>query len=189
MIIEISDGTDPALVCERITGWIENTRFRIEKITVLPPKPRSKVRKVSVLGIRLKVPARYYGFGPNRNNLPMMRSGWRRSPPKPVKVSFLGGLDWIEFNDTLNDIFDHFNMSARIYSSHCVVRKGMLRRLGYDLEEGEVKSAPMHTSRSGLWQRNGVFVDGTKALLMPFSSCNANPGGQYRMFCRSPLTP
>lgn len=51
---------------------------------------------------------------------------------------FLEGADWVEFNDTLNNILDKLNASADIYSKpleikdKLFVRKGFERRINYD---------------------------------------------------------
>ena len=44
---------------------------------------------------------------------------------------YLEGADWVEFNDMLNDTLDKYNISARIESAACIVRKGNLRRTHY----------------------------------------------------------
>ena len=46
-------------------------------------------------------------------------------------AKYLEGLDWVEFNDRINDVLDSLNVNARVYTSVCEIRRGTERRIHY----------------------------------------------------------
>jgi hypothetical protein len=169
-----------AKVRELLVKWIENSRFRVESICLRTgpgcSRKRFKGGEIQLLGVRLKTPKFYYGNGPVANSEPSKRKGWNRNAPrKPAKLSFLEGLDWIEFNDSLNDFCDHHKLRADISSARCVIRRGWLRRTKYDFHE--FHSVPVWKQR----ELPGAFVDSRNCPLIPFSTTNGDPSGFYKM--------
>ena len=77
---------------------------------------------ITLSKIRLKTSKSYCGNHPG----PCVLGGKKR------KRIFLEGLDWVEFNDTLNNWADTLNLEADISSSVCVIRIGKDRRISYD---------------------------------------------------------
>lgn len=80
---------------------------------------------ISLTGIRLRKKKDYCGShaGPCRNQ------GFER-PHK--HMNYLEGLDWVSFNDMVNDLLDDLGVSANVESSACIMRKGRQRRQVYD---------------------------------------------------------
>lgn len=53
--------------------------------------------------------------------------------PRPHKKSkCLEGLDWVSFNDMINDALDSIGHDGNVASSVCIIRKGRKRRMMYD---------------------------------------------------------
>jgi hypothetical protein len=77
-------------------------------------------KRIRIRDVRLKDKKRYCGNHPNACDIEGGRMG-----------KFLEGLDWVEFNDRLNDVLDRLNLSARIFSDVCEVRDGRERRINY----------------------------------------------------------
>jgi hypothetical protein len=92
----------------------QGSRFNC-RIEVLS-KNRIKLRNV-----RLDAKKRYCGNHPNACEV----QGRGRMG------NYLEGLDWVEFNDRINDIFDHLNVEANVYTSVCWIRRGRRRRVCY----------------------------------------------------------
>jgi hypothetical protein len=183
-------------LCEieaKLKDWFQNTKFVIHEIyrRSYSGRGRFKGGDITLLRIRLRNSCFYYGYGPTMNELPMRSSGWVRGDYRPFKVSFLAGNDWIEFNDTLNDFMDHHQLSADVGTKHCVVRRGAKRRIVYDASMQKVHG---RTDRVFWWERvpqsnleegSIGFIEGSGCPLLPFSTCNASPGGFYKMFNNS----
>lgn len=51
---------------------------------------------------------------------------------RPVNRKLLEGLDWVDFNDQLNDVLDRLNFDGKVESAVCIIRKGKQRRVQYD---------------------------------------------------------
>ncbi len=51
--------------------------------------------------------------------------------PRQRMGPWLEGLDWVEFNDRINDILDELNTSANVFTSVCKIRKDTRRRIFY----------------------------------------------------------
>lgn len=76
---------------------------------------------VTVSKVRLKTKKQWCGSHPAECEI---------GQDKPSTM--LEGADWVEFNDTLNDVLDRLNVSARVESVACVIRKGAERRVHYE---------------------------------------------------------
>lgn len=171
--------------------WFNSSRFDIHEIhrRPYPGHGRFKGGGLTLLRIRRKKGSLHFGFAPNANEAPMRTRGWGSREYRPCKVKFLGGLDWIEFNDLLNDFADHHKLNADIGTGQCVLRRGMKRRIGYYASEQTLKWCGRERQIFA-WDRvpkaradeQPGFVDGNKCPLLPFSACNSSPGGHYRMF-------
>ncbi len=55
----------------------------------------------------------------------------RLTGKKHSRAAYLEGLDWISFNDMVNDALDSISHEGDALSSICVIRKGKNRRMGY----------------------------------------------------------
>lgn len=76
---------------------------------------------VKIRNIRLKEKKPYCGNHPNACDIHGGRKG-----------TWLEGADWVDFNDTLNDVLDMHHVDARVRSSVCEIRDGKRRRIAYD---------------------------------------------------------
>ncbi len=66
------------------------------------------------------------------------------------KGAWLEGLDWVSWNDMLNDVMDRLNVSARVASSQVVIRKGKERCVNYSQDAAHLD----------LWKKDsGRFED------------------------------
>lgn len=167
-----------------IKAWIEKTRFRVGSFYPREDSSRTPKRfkggDIFIYEVRQKIKKHFFGFDPLPRSKPSERRGWNRGEFKPVKLSFLGGMDWIEFNDTLNDCLDHYEIRADVMTSRCILRKGFSRRIAYNSET--VSPGTMH--ERGVWKVNDTsdkFMIGVDAPMIPFSTTDASPGGFYRM--------
>lgn len=87
-----------------------------------------KGKDVCVGKVRLREAKPYCGSHPGACNT-------RLSIYFPVKrnrkAKYLEGLDWVAFDDWLNNVLDQLNISATVESAVCIIRKGTERRTGY----------------------------------------------------------
>lgn len=159
--------------------WFSQTRFNIYCIY---PRDRSRYTPHRFKGgdikidlIRLKVKKPYHGNHPDVGGA----TGFR--PVKPKVMSFLEAIDWIEFNDKLNDFCDHHAIAADISSRRCVIRQGAKRRICYSTEWINVRGTEIE-----IWARTekpGGFMDASTSPLVPFSTFAASdPRGIYGRF-------
>lgn len=82
---------------------------------------------------------------------------------------YLEGLDWVAFNDMVNDLLDQMNLEADVTSSACRVRRGGARRINYG----------MHDVRVGVWDKNGDtddYLDCRRKKATPTTSASGTPG-------------
>jgi len=77
---------------------------------------------VKIANIRLRENRKYCGSHPNACE-------FGRGPSRSLK--YLEGSDWVEVNDTVNDIMDALGVDANISTSVCIVRKNLKRRNFY----------------------------------------------------------
>lgn len=89
-------------------------------------------------------------------------------PGRHRRARYLEGADWVEFNDLINDTLDHLNVSARVWTSVCVIREGRDRRIDYDSAQG----------RQGEWDKRGVMANycGREAPRSTYPA--GTPGGE-----------
>lgn len=80
---------------------------------------------IKVVNVRLKESKPYCGSHPSSCD---NRVGF---DTKPRKSKVLEGSDWVEFNDTINDILDRLNLSANVKTVICILRKDTRRRIHY----------------------------------------------------------
>jgi hypothetical protein len=113
---------------KRLTGTA--SRFMIE---------REEIKKTDILlpAIRLKVPKPYHGYTPGAEERYNER---HRGKPRNRRIPEHD--DWVEFNNLVNDVLDHFEASANVFSkpwgNHLLwIRKGARRRERYDPVETE----------------------------------------------------
>jgi hypothetical protein len=108
-----ADPTKVALVIQRYID--NNSRFTGE--VDLIGKTVIKIRN-----IRLRDSRKYCGNHPNECEF----------PGAPLRKSkYLEGADWVEFNDTINDILDALAVDANVATAVCKVRKNKKRRMYY----------------------------------------------------------
>lgn len=159
-------------VKDLIRQWFEKTRFRIGDIycrTECPSGRRYVGGDIRLYEIRLKYNTEYTGNGRAVNMY-----GHER---KAKFARFLRGLDWVDFNDQLNDMLDHYDISADVCSVTCVIRKKDRRRVGY--REFDNPKAPWM-----VWEvrpGDSDFIKGRETPLLFFSNCDADVSGTYRM--------
>lgn len=101
----------------------EHTRFTCE-----PEVAEDRGRYVKIRNIRLKQKKPYCGNHPAE-----CVGGLFGAERTHRKGTWLEGLDWVEFNDHLNDLLDSLYVSANIKSSVCILRKGRRRRTHYGM--------------------------------------------------------
>lgn len=122
-------GITPDELADAIRSHFEQSRFSIRELHI--NKPRFALPWLNLKKIRLKSSKDYCGSHPAACE----RVG---SPHNHTK--FLEGADWVEFNDTLNNLCDKLKVSACILSSSpefrgpMVIRLGMHRRQRYGSE-------------------------------------------------------
>jgi hypothetical protein len=120
MEIRKIQGATPNLIRMNIEREVEETRFTCEV--------RSDSNKVTIHNVRLREAKPYCGNHPNACEI----GGADR------KMKYLEGVDWVSFNDFLNDILDDMEVSASIVSSRIVwIRKGNKRRICYGSHQME----------------------------------------------------
>lgn len=116
MLISIKSDHSQEHVRQAVHEWFRPSRFNIGEI-LLQGKTVLNIKM-----IRLKEKKRYCGNHPNACDIEGGRMG-----------NYLEGVDWVEFNDRLNDVCDALQVSAFIRSDRVVIiRKGRERRVNYD---------------------------------------------------------
>jgi hypothetical protein len=106
---------------------LEESRFTVEEITCEQPGPRTKYigGYITLRNIRLKELKPYCGNHPG----PCLINKKHR------QSRCLEGLDWVEFNDLVNNVLDSLYLSADVLSSQCVMRLGHQRRTHYGMKQ------------------------------------------------------
>lgn len=120
MEIRLIDGSDPNVVQIAIHRDFKNSRFTMDVETIHRPK----VSRVKIRNVRLKESKKYCGNHPSSCDI--------RPNGHTMTAKFLEGLDWVEFNDRINDTLDRLGIAANAQSSVCIIRKGNNRRIKYD---------------------------------------------------------
>jgi hypothetical protein len=99
-------------------------RFMLEREEI-------KNRDILLPAIRLKEPRPYHDY------LPGAKKGYDQRRGKPRNRRIPEHDDWVEFNNLVNDVLDHFETTANVFSkpwgNHLLwIRKGGRRREKYD---------------------------------------------------------
>lgn len=127
--IHCTDMDQANLVVKTLNDYMSRSRFTIG-ITGSYGNPggitiehRTKTRVVvAIRAVRLKQKKDNCG-----NHCGPCRLTWK--PHK--KATTLEGLDWVSFNDMVNDALDSINHRGNVASTACIVRKAGKRRMGY----------------------------------------------------------
>ncbi len=87
-------------------------------------------------------------------------------------MNCLEGLDWVDFNDRLNDVLDALGISADVYSSVCNIRQGFNRRTVYNYESRGFQN---------IWLKTGDQYDYMNAIgrVAPASDYPSGTPGLY----------
>lgn len=120
------------LVKKEITTNLNISRFRCDISTVL-----AKFYQIEFRQVRLLINKPYCG----NHGGPCLGFGGH----KKRKLAFLEGADWVAFNDMINDSLDTLEISALVKSSHCLIRKGLMRCTEY------------YCDSTGEWKYEGVY--------------------------------
>lgn len=124
MKVLIQDGTHASQVRFAILMELEHSRFECDVRTTANSKG------VTIHMIRKREAEPYCGSHPAECEVGTVRYA-KGQEPKAPKAKFLEGLDWVEFNDRLNDALDKIACDANASSAICIIRKGILRRTHY----------------------------------------------------------
>lgn len=103
----------------KLENALWKSRFRFGQIF-------TRAKSIEIRQIRLKQKKDYCG---NHPFACPVRPGFN---PPHKRTSFLEGLDWVSFNDLINDLLDELNVSADVQSSLVVIRKDERRCTKYD---------------------------------------------------------
>lgn len=114
---------------DAIASLVERSRFYISSQRVYYGRPggmwierKKRSFVVSIRGIRLKEAKGYCG----------QHSGACRLTGRSHPINhILEGLDWISWNNLLNDALDSIGHRGRAQSSHVIIRKDGRRRISY----------------------------------------------------------
>ncbi len=101
-------------------GFVTRPGFTIEH----NPNGKKYTAFLHVCAIRLQEKKDYCGNHPNSCEFNVFGGRGR-------KAVFLEGLDWVDFNDRINDACDALHVEAKIETGVCVLRKGFERRINY----------------------------------------------------------
>ena len=121
-VIKCKDKDQATSIALVLTATINRSRFILkENIEIsMTHKPTIKIH-----GIRLRQSKPYCGN----------HAGSCRLERNHRKSSCLEGLDWVSFNNMLNDVLDANNHDGDAGSSVCIIRKAGKRRLNYQANE------------------------------------------------------
>lgn len=103
---------------------------------------------IKITDVRLKIKKKYHGSNAN-----VFQHSWKKTFPRQL---FLEGADWVEFNDLVNNVLDKLNVSAKVETNTCVIRKGEKRRITYDADYSSWNPNVM------VWEKKGAeghYVD------------------------------
>lgn len=95
-------------------------------------------------------------------------------PRKHKKMNYLEGVDWVEWNDMLNDIMDEHHADADAASSHVIIRKGKKRCVSYT--DHFLNAATLHRD----WDKDsGQFEDWCGRIAKRSLYPEGTPGGEH----------
>jgi hypothetical protein len=152
-------GADTSTIVSAIAVAFSQTRFTLNI--------DESGRGIKILNVRLTEKKPYCGNHAKACERPHVG--------KHKKAQYLEGADWVEFNDRLNSVLDELNVSARVDSGTCNLRKGTERRISYQAD----------TFAGGAWQwnkfgRDDEYADYTgHKVLTPISKFPMGTPGIY----------
>jgi hypothetical protein len=117
---KILRGHVPETVYNALLKAFHHSRFDVRQID-FQPHGRHYAGRITLREIRLREAKDYCGNHPG----PCLLGRPHR------KYRYLEGLDWVEFNDLVNDTLDHLQIAANVASTAVVVRIGSQRRIRY----------------------------------------------------------
>ncbi len=107
-------------ITSRLKEWTEQSRFTAD-ITLVD-------NTIEIYRVRLREAKGYCGNHPSQ-----CPSDLGLRPERPHKhYKFLEGMDWVDFDDCVNDVLDSFEADARFTSANCLHRRGKERRIVYE---------------------------------------------------------
>src|SRR4051812_42228821 len=102
-----------------LRDYIDRSRFTVR---VLEVEEKRRSTRVIVRDVRLREKKDYCG----NHAGPCPLTG-----RKHTRLRYLEGLDWVSWNDMLNDALDSLGHDGNVASSHCIIRKDSRRRMDY----------------------------------------------------------
>lgn len=166
MEIRQVQGASRAEVLSMITERIN----RQSRFTCEPEIIDDRGRYIKIRMIRLKQKKAYCGNHPNE----CLVAGSHR------KGVWLEGLDWVEFNDLINDLLDEMHVSANVKTAVCILRKGTMRRTHYGSHQ-----------QGMFWQWNmdehESHYEDWCDLKAPCSTCPEGTPGEYHRDLPQPV--
>ena len=157
-VIKCRSAKEARTVADVVRQFIARSRFVVPETGIMIQANRGEAA-VSILGIRLKQTKCYCGnhAGP-----------CRLTGKKHKRARLLEGLDWVSWNDMLNDALDSIGHNGNAASSHCIIRKGRKRRTDYASKDG-----------GGEWEKDAdeqCYVDCIGQLPSKTKYPNGTPG-------------
>lgn len=129
---------------------LASSRFTIDPAITFEGKATIKLRSV-----RLRQAKPYCG-----NHAGPCRVG---RPSQHRRLRYLEGADWVEFNDLINNVLDQCEVSAKAWTSVCVIRVGRCRRVEYNgyILNGEWHKTGKHEDWCGRAAPRSTYPSGT----------------------------
>jgi hypothetical protein len=137
--IRVQTEEQARLVRDGLARFLPASRFVIGDMDTV--RRSRKGWEVRLFLVRLKVKKGYCGNHPG----PCVLTG-----KKHFVTNYLEGLDWVSFNDLVNDLLDELGLEADV-RSHIWVRRGGKRRIDYGIKYGPFGHAD--------WERDGDYAD------------------------------
>lgn len=123
-VIKCKDSDEAAAVAAAIDSAVARSRFRLEHPIRTVPR-RGGRADVLVEHVRLRVPKPYCGNHPGPCRIdPRFERPHR-------KLVFCEGLDWVSWNDLVNDVLDRLRHGGDAASRSVVIRRAGRRRVVY----------------------------------------------------------
>lgn len=126
--IRVKDHAEASKVIEAVLSHLERSRFRLSGSSSfgnaggIAFEGKGQRLFVAIRGIRLRIKKGYCGnhAGP-----------CRLTGRKHKRADYLEGLDWVSWNDMLNDALDSIGHDGDVRSTTCILRWGRKRRIEY----------------------------------------------------------
>ncbi len=144
--VKCKDGNEAHNVARAVNTLFQQSRFEFARHGAFGSdggvniKVQGRNTYVTFAGIRLKEKKFYCGnhAGPCRLTFKTHR-----------KLNYLEGLDWVSFNDLVNDALDSIGHDGNAGNDQVTIRKGRMRCIEYF--EGD--------KGNGEWDKNGRYAD------------------------------